>query len=343
MIRVGIIGVGTIGKRVADAVSKQNDMVVAGVADVKPHYEVLASFKKGFNIFTLPDKEKQFLERGVKVKGYIDDLLKSIDVVVDATPAGIGFKNRSLYERYGLKAIFQGGEEPSVADVSFNALANYVKALGKRFVRVVSCNTTGLIRVIYALSQVGNIENVRAVIVRRGADPKEVRRGPINSIVLDPPAVPSHHAIDVKTVLGDIDIVTMAVAVPTTLAHLHNIIVRFKNTVSKDMVLEQLMKMPRILLVSATKTDIGSTAEIIELSRDLGRPRYDMYENIIWEETVHIANGKELMLMQAVHQEAIVIPENIDAIRAVTEAERDPMRSIEKTDKALNVVHGLWP
>ncbi len=38
-------------------------------------------------------------------------------------------------------------------------------------------------------------------MVRRGADPGQVNKGPINSIVPNPPTVPSHHGPDVQTVM----------------------------------------------------------------------------------------------------------------------------------------------
>ncbi|MGZ7188667.1 MAG: hypothetical protein ACXVIR_12600 [Halobacteriota archaeon] len=39
--------------------------------------------------------------------------------------------------------------------------------------------------------------------------------------------------------------------------------------------------------------------------------------------------------MQAVHQEADLILDDIDCIRAVTETEKDSQASIRKTDKAI--------
>jgi glyceraldehyde-3-phosphate dehydrogenase (NAD(P)) len=99
---------------------------------------------------------------------------------------------------------------------------NYDKAIGAKSVRIVSCNTTGLVRIIRAISNHHRVERVRAYIVRRATDPKEIDRGPINAIVLDPPKIPSHHADDVRSVLGDIDIVPMVVAASTTYACAHD-------------------------------------------------------------------------------------------------------------------------
>jgi glyceraldehyde-3-phosphate dehydrogenase (NAD(P)) len=62
--------------------------------------------------------------------------------------------------------------------------------------------------------------------------------------------------------------------------------------------------------------------------------RYDLYENVIWLESIAI-DGKDLFLTQAVHQEAIVIPENIDAIRAVFGVQKE--KSIEKTNRTLQI------
>jgi glyceraldehyde-3-phosphate dehydrogenase (NAD(P)) len=45
----------------------------------------------------------------------------------------------------------------------------------------------------------------------------------------------------------------------------------------------------------------------------------------------------ELYYMQAIHQESDVVPENVDAIRAMLEMESDPSKSIEKTNKAMDI------
>jgi len=48
--------------------------------------------------------------------------------------------------------------------------------------------------------------------------------------------------------------------------------------------------------------------------------------------------GKDVAFYYQVHNEAIVIPENIDAIRALSGIEHDPQKSIQKTDKSLGIV-----
>ncbi len=335
-VRVCINGFGTIGKRIADAISRQPDMEVVGVSKTRPNYEAFVAIRRGFKLYVPKDKILEFENLGIKVAGTIEDMVSSSDVVIDATPAGTGAKYKDLYKSLGKPAIFQGGEKADVADVSFNTLCNYDKALGKRYVRVVSCNTTALLRVIGSLKRYFRIRKIFAVIVRRGADPKEIKRGPINAIVLDPPKVPSHHAIDVKTVLPDLDITTVAVAVPTTLMHTHIVRIEFEEPLSRSDVVRVLEKSPRIILVNSDRYGIRSTAELAEIARDMSRSRYDIPELVIWEDSITVT-GSELILVQSVHQESIVIPENVDAVRAITRLTDNPEECMRITDENLGI------
>jgi glyceraldehyde-3-phosphate dehydrogenase (NAD(P)) len=341
VIRVGINGYGTIGKRVADAVKSMPDMELMGIVKVNPDYGYYVALEKNIPVYTIRDRLEVFRERGLRVEGVLEDLLEDVDIVVDATPAGYGeYYYKKYYsgfvEKNKLKAIFQGGEKTGVAEHSFNAYCNPEEIIGSRTVRVVSCNTTGLLRIICVLDKLYGVKKVRATIIRRGADPKEDKRGPINSIRLNPPKIPSHHALDVKTVVPRIDIETAAVVVPTTLMHVHSVYMVLEREANRDELIDYLRNYRRIILLSSEKTGVDSTAKIIEASRDLGRIRYDIPELIVWEDTIHVKNN-ELWLLQAVHQESIVVPENIDAIRGLMNTEGYPVKSIELTDKILNI------
>ncbi|MEB3765051.1 MAG: type II glyceraldehyde-3-phosphate dehydrogenase [Desulfurococcales archaeon] len=336
--KVVINGYGTIGKRVADAVSIQDDMEIIGVVKKSPDYGALLAVKKGYPLYA-PDEEalKAFEEVGIKVKGTLHDILSHADVVIDSTPGGVGKKNKPIYDRYsGLKQIYQGGEKPDVAEKSFSTLCNYEEVLGANSLRVVSCNTTGLLRLLCTLRKVASIEQVRAVMIRRAADPREIKKGPINSIVLNPVKLPSHHARDVNSVVPDINIVTAAVVVPTTLMHVHQVTVRFKEKTTLEEIIESLNNAPRIMLVDTGRTGIKSTAQLIEVARDM-RPRNDIPELVVFRDSIALLDGVELMLFQAVHQESIVVPENVDAVRAVMRLAKTAEETIEKTDKSLGL------
>jgi glyceraldehyde-3-phosphate dehydrogenase (NAD(P)) len=335
MIKVAINGYGTIGKRVADAVAVQEDMEIIGVSKTRPSHEAFIAKQRGYPLYIADIAKKPAFEKaGIPVAGTVDDMLKAADIVVDATPGGIGAKNKALYEKFGIKAIWQGGEDHEVAGFSFNSDCNYHEAIGRQFVRVVSCNTTGLCRIIHAMDREYGVAKVRAVMVRRGGDPGDIKRGPIDAVVLNPVTIPSHHGPDVQTVLPHIPIVTLAMIVPTTMMHMHVVQMDLKSEASRERVLEIIEKNPRLGLVRKA-TGITSTAELKEYAMDLGRCRSDLWENGIFEESVS-ALGKELYLFQAIHQEADVVVENVDAIRAMTGAITDPQKSIAMTNRAMN-------
>jgi len=334
MIKVAINGYGTIGKRVADAVAAQPDMEVVGVSKTKPSAEAYVARQRGYPLYIAEINKRQLFEdAGLEVAGDVTDMIKHADVVVDATPGGIGEKNKKLYELYGVKAIWQGGEDHEVAGFSFCSSCNYNEAKNRQFVRVVSCNTTGLCRIIHAMDERYGVGRVRATMVRRGSDPGEIKKGPVDAIVLNPVKVPSHHGPDVQTVLPQIDITTMAMIVPTTFMHMHALQMDLKSDATKEEILEIIEKHPRMGLVRGG-TGITSTAELREYAQDLGRPRADLYESAIFADSIGLV-GRELFLFQAIHQEADVVVENVDAIRAMMNGVDEAAVSIEMTNRAL--------
>jgi glyceraldehyde-3-phosphate dehydrogenase (NAD(P)) len=337
MIKVAVNGYGTIGKRVADAVATQPDMKVIGVSKTKPSYEAFVAKSRGYPLYIADISKKGAFEKaGLPVAGSVDEMLKPADIVVDATPGGVGVKNKPLYEKLGIKAIWQGGEDHEVAGFSFNSDCNYQDAIGKQFARVVSCNTTGLCRIINAMDKAYGVEKVRAVMVRRGGDPADIKRGPIDAIVLNPVHIPSHHGPDVQSVLPHINIVTLAMIVPVTMMHMHAIQMDLKKEALREHVIKIIEKHPRLGLVRKA-TGITSTAELKEYAMDMGRHRSDLWENGIFEDSISCL-GKELYLFQAIHQEADVVVENIDCIRAMTGTVKDALKSVEMTNKAMNFV-----
>ncbi len=333
MIRVGVVGYGTIGRRVASAIIKQPDMMLIGVVKRTPDYSVRAGISKGVRFFVLDeDKAKLWDEVGVEFHGTMTQLLEECDVIVDATPKGTGISNKKVYEERGLRAVFQGGEPPEVGELSFVAQINYELARGKRFLRVVSCNTTGLARLLGAINEQYGIEKAIAVLIRRSVDPNQDAKGLIDCIV--PSFGISHHAEDLRRVIKGINIATFAVTVPVTHFHVHAISIKLRRSASPREVIDLLEETRRIVLISS-KDGIGSTAKLLDLSRELERSRLDFYENMVWIDSIR-SERSWLHLMQAVHQEAIVIPENMDAIRAVSDS-TDALTSMNLTDSSLSI------
>jgi len=331
--KVLVVGYGVVGKRIADAVSLQEDMEICGVVDVVPTSLVAVANERKFPLYaTTADAMIQMKQNGLQVEGVFSDILKQADIVIDTAPAGVTAQNIPLYNEAQKSFIVNGGEKHEITGFSFSSLANYREGIGVKKARVVSCNTTAICRVLVALRSIEQIDDAYVNIVRRGADPVRTSSGPINAII---PVLGglSHHAPDVNTVIPDLRISSQAVKISATLTHVHMLRVTYKSPVEKTTVLEAFENTPRIITVSGKK-GITSNAHIIELFRDKLRPRNDMWEVAIWEDSIGI-EGNTVSLIYCVHMEAIAVPENVDAIRAMLELEKTPAVSVSTTDKTL--------
>ncbi|PSP72134.1 type II glyceraldehyde-3-phosphate dehydrogenase [Halobacteriales archaeon QS_3_64_16] len=335
MLQVGVNGYGTIGKRVADAVAAQPDMELLGVAKTRPNFEAERAVKKGYRLFAaVPERVSRFEETGIDLAGEVEELVEESEVVVDATPSGIGAQNKELYEQYDTPALYQGGEDEELVDTSFNARSNFSEATGADHVRVVSCNTTGLARLVAPIEEAFGIEKVRATLVRRGGDTAQSDRGPINDVLPDPIGLPSHHGPDVKTIFPDLEIDTLGLKVPATLTHTHSINISLESEPDAGEVREALEEESRLFVIPEG-LGIDGSGSLKEFALDAGRSRGDIWENCIWGESI-ATRGTDLYLFQAIHQESDVVPENVDALRAVAGTE-DAGTSIERTNEGLGM------
>ena len=335
MIRVGVNGYGTIGKRVADAVAAQPDMDIVGVTKASPDYGVEAAARRGYDLYAAADdRVDAFESAGVDLAGALGDLLDAVDVVVDCAPSGVGERNASAYEAHDTPAVFQGGEDAAVAEASFNARGRFEAARGADTVRVVSCNTTALSRLLAPLDESYGVEKARVTLVRRGGDPNETDRGPINDIVPDPATVPSHHGPDANEILPDSTADTAALKAPVTAMHTHSVNVTLASEPDTAVVRDLLAHESRLFLVPEG-VGVDGAGALKEYAADAGRPRGDLWENCVWEESISVT-GRDLYLFQNVHQEADVVPENVDAIRAMT-TDVDAAESVARTNETLGV------
>jgi glyceraldehyde-3-phosphate dehydrogenase (NAD(P)) len=335
-LRVAINGYGVIGKRVADAVNRQPDMLVAGVADVTSDWRIDVAFAKGFDVFAATDEVfTRLRDKGRPVAGLLNDLLGAADVIVDCTPKRVAAANVATYQSAGMKFIVQGGENHAVTGHSFVAESSYAGALGRDSTRVVSCNTTSVVRTLTALKIAGLLGSARGTLLRRATDPWESHESGIMNTLVPEPSIPSHQGPDAQSVDPDLDVVTMAVKVPETLAHLHYWNVRMTRKADKDEVLAALRQSARIALI---RGDEGQSAinTVKERMLDIGRPHGDLYEVALWEDMLTV-QGQELFYAYMVDNQAIVIPETIDAIRAICRIDDEAVRSMSTTNTALGI------
>jgi len=340
MVEVVVNGIGTIGKRVAEAVKKQDDMTLYGLSDVSAGQGLVTLLSPegelhGTDLYASNEKGLEHLkEDGMHVEGLLENQMEEVDLVVDATPSGVDEMNKeNLYEPHDVKAIFQGGASDDIAEVKFNADANYEEASGEDFVKVVSCNTTSLSRTMSAVDEKFGVDEAVASLVRRAGDIPQDGRGPVNSTI-PVTDVPSHHGPDVQAVMPELDIKTLAVKVPVTYGHVHMVNLEVEEDVSEEDVLEAFKNQPRVNLIEAD-AGFDSTGKVHEQMRDLGRKRADMQEAGVWKETVTVDDGT-VYWIHMVHQESIVVPDNVDAIRAMFDMEGKE-ESIEKTNEAMEI------
>lgn len=337
-VRVAVNGYGVIGKRVVDAVRLQPDMELVGVSDIVSDYRIKTAVVLNLPIYaSLIEKVDQMKAMGIPVKGTLDDLLTQIDVVVDCTPKGIAAKNLDRYRAAGVKAVLQGGEKHDLVSHSFVAQANYESALGREATRVVSCNTTSAVRTLTALQDARLLKKARGVLMRRATDPWESDHSGIMNTVVPEPHIPSHQGPDVKTVVPELDVVTIAAKAAHTQTHIHYWIVELTREASREEVLQAFRSAPRIAFIRMSD-GIVALNNTVELMKDLDRPRGDMWEVALWEDVLTV-KGNEAYYTYQVYNEAIVVPETIDAIRALTGIVKDGRISMSITDEAMGIRH----
>jgi glyceraldehyde-3-phosphate dehydrogenase (NAD(P)) len=335
-IRVAINGYGVIGRRVADAVALQPDMELVGISEVSTNWRTKIATQKKFPVYAANSEAKsEFKNAGISIDGELSDLLRKAQVVIDCAPKKVGAENVKKYQDAKIKFILQGGEKHSVTGHSFVAESNYEQTLGRQSTRVVSCNTTSIVRTLTALKKGGLLKKARGTLLRRATDPWESHLGGIMNTLVPEESIPSHQGPDAQSVDPDLDVITMAVKVPETTAHVHFWNVQLTRDAKSEEVLAAFQNSSRIAFV---KMSDGLTAinTVKELMIELGRSRENLYEVALWEDLVKV-KGDEVFYAYMVDNQAIVIPETIDVIRALDGRVRSGSASIELTNSTLGV------
>ena len=345
-IKVAVAGYGVIGQRLADGVAMQGDMELIGVADLAPTLSIRALAEKDmigannvlYKLYLVDGADKaSFDALGIPVAGSFDEMVQKADVILDSAPGGVGVKNKEVYKKYGKKAIFQGGEKNEVADVFFHGYANYEAGVGADYLKLTSCNTTGLIRTVDALDRAFGLDHVAITIIRRVADPGDYHRGLTNALQMD--KAPSHQAVDLMTIMPHIEATGILVHTPVTHGHIITVVATpKKGKITKDAALAVFEKHPRIRVVSIDEGFKGN-ASFFRYARDLGNRRGDMYEVGLWKDAI-VETGDAIMYAINIPQESVTIPESIDAVRAAMSMQKSGAEGTAETNKYLQIGKG---
>lgn len=335
-VKVGVAGYGTIGQRLADGVALQKDMELVGVADLLPTLSIRALKERGmpYDVYLVDMAMKEAFDAyEIPVKGSFEDLVKSVDVMLDSSPAGVGLQNKKIYEKYGVKAIFQGGEKDDVADVFFHGLANFEKGVDQNYLKLTSCNTTGLVRAVNAIDEAYGVDCVSMTIIRRVADPGDYHRGLTNALEIE--KAPSHQALDLMKIMPHVKATGILVHTPVTHGHIIVVDIQGKKKITKDMALEALQKEPRIMLVTKEEGFKGN-ASFYKYAREIGRPRGDFYPIGVWKDSI-LEDDDRIMFAIYIPQESITIPETIDGIRAIMHMHNTKEEAVQTTNQYLGI------
>ena len=196
-----------------------------------------------------------------------------------------------------------------------------------------SCNTTGLIRAINCIDEAVGVVKTAITIIRRVADPGDYHRGLTNALQVD--KAPSHQALDLMTIMPHVQCTGILIHTPVTHGHIITSVVTTKDKIEKEKLLELFEAHPRIRVVRLADGFLGN-ASLFKYARDLGNARGDMYEIAVFEESI-VNSGDDIMFAINIPQEAVVIPENIDAIRAAMNMQSTREEGTAKTNEYLGM------
>ena len=91
--------------------------------------------------------------------------------------------------------------------------------------------------------------------------------------------------------------------------------------------------------MSGSETGITTTAKVWNSLGTLAE-NGEICTRFVWKDGVKLSGIH--YTTQAIHQESDVIPENVDAIRALTGIEEDWRKSVAKTDEAIARYNHIW-
>ena len=203
------------------------------------------------------------------------------------------------------------------------------------YLKLTSCNTTGLIRTVDCLDREFGIEKVAITIIRRVADPGDYHRGLTNALQME--KAPTHQAVDLMTIMPHVNATGILVHTPVTHGHIITVLATAKNgrKITKEEALAAFEKHPRIRVVTMDEGFKGN-ASFFKYARDLGNRRGDMYEIGLWADSI-VESGNDIMYAINIPQESVTIPETMDAIRAAMKMQLTREEGTAETNKYLGI------
>jgi glyceraldehyde-3-phosphate dehydrogenase (NAD(P)) len=332
MAKVFVNGYGNIGRRLASALSRDNEISLLGIAKYTIDEQILKDLKNKFDIYV---PENLALKYKSSITGSIEEAVSASDLVLDAAKEGEGYSNKiRFYQPLRKPAIFQGGEERhgdrAVAKMIHNSRVNYDEASSKQYVIQGSCNVSGMGKVMQPLMESfgDDIQRYDVTLVRRWADledSKEVK----DSIQWDKNP---HHQEDVKDFIPHANLYVEAFKVPSRMMHLHQMIVRFRSKApTRDRILDLFTKEFAVAILNSAK----GTADVRMKAIELGFEHGDTNMVHIHQDVLRVQE-ETLKIVYSDDQTGLVIPENHLLLQSMI-LRRPRSEAVKRTDKLFRI------
>jgi glyceraldehyde-3-phosphate dehydrogenase (NAD(P)) len=300
-VPVGVLGYDQIGKRVADALARQEDLRLAGVWE------------------TDPQRLTVLRARGIPCHtDDVQDWAASCGVVIVCRPDEPALPGKLVYGPHisAASALFLGTRPPA----------------GTSQVRVPCADAVAFSRLLTCLPPV---ERLFSSCARRAGRATDRHWMPVDA--MEPLFSLPEEDADLQGLLAPRvpSIVVRRTLVPYTHSHLHHLKLDLELPATREEALDALCQAPRVRLAAGAGR-FSDTGHLQEYDRDLGRPRGDRPEIFVWEESVAVM-GRSLILTADVHPDATTIPDLIDAARLLTRADVPPGEACRTTDRNLGI------
>ena len=376
-LNAGFVGFdGTESKRAIPAIHQVKEAEgIAGDINVllrSPHARaksMLSKFTRLCDVraFLTDEKDRAAWEKvGARIEGSYDDFFEESDVIVVGTPEGQELPYIETSIANDCNTVLLGGAHrgeilndlvkksvgtpdkirEDLAREFFFGLGNYDRFLkaAPKLIQCTSCNTTGLCRTVLAAKPLG-LRAVLGNLDRRSGDPHNIVKLSPNAIQFGSGV--GHQGTDAGTVFKDVKFSVRASKVPTTMPHVHQLNLVFDKKPTPDMLLEQLSKTRRV--VAIPYEDIGKkhdwTSEILEaFVSGFERPISPEIFELLFSDAItpfELGDYTILQTVMFVEQMSLPVPNYVEAYLLFCGFPADRVHS--SVDKALGVVHGVWP
>jgi glyceraldehyde-3-phosphate dehydrogenase (NAD(P)) len=303
---------------------------------------------------------------GAEIEGSLQNFYKESDVVVIGSPEGQELPYVEACLKHNCSVVLMGGAHrgdilgglsekgvkipgtirEDLGREFFFGLDNYQRFLknAPKLVQCTSCNTTALCRAVMAARPLG-LKAVLGNLDRRSGDPHNIVKVSPNAIQFGKDA--GHQGKDAGTVFKDIKFSIRASKVPTTMPHVHQLNLIFEGKQTPEMLLESLSNTRRVAVVPYD--DAGKkhdwTSEILEaFLSGFERPISPEIFELLFSDAVIPFELGDYTIMQTVmlvEQMSLPVPNYVEAYLLFCGFPAE--RVHDSVDKALGVVHGVWP